>query len=337
MTSANFTVEQTRVAINATPETYDDLNCNLSQQLLMQKSTASNLINIGNGKIVTELLSPQKPTLKSVLSLKEFRHFIFWFLLTFMGMYIRTTFISAYGAAYFAGCHSRQSNLHCDKGFNWDTYNIVMQISNSCAGCLAFLSASFIGKLSDKYGRKPFLYLLVCLLWTPYIFILFSNNMLIFIGLLPLVGLCGSITINGPVTNAYIADIFTEDKRLYAFGVTYFLAGVGLLLGTLVGFAVAHFFDDFYVFYVINGALFFALIYLRFFIKESLDKRNRSLLELSNKRNYSPCESIKYLYQNKVVLYVSIVSAFFSSLPETGFYISIAKIFLCFFKYFSCS
>ena len=249
----------------------------------------------------------------------------------FLATFMRTSFLPAYGAAYFGGCHSREENINCHKKFDYDTYNLVQQLSNSIGGIFAFLSASLVGNLSDTKGRKPFLYMQVILRFIPFIFIIIYNNVFIFLMLLSLVGFNGSMYVITPASNSYMSDIIPKPLRIHAFGFKYLLSGFGLLFGTSTGYIIAMLFSVTIDFYVINLLYLISLIYLYFFIKESLitdtgntNNGNETTItseettdEATNYSNRNPFAPLKYLCYNKIVFNIAMVNAFVS-LTETG-------------------
>ena len=71
--------------------------------------------------------------------------------------YMPSVFMSAYGAEWFS--------IHGDNGpgvgYNYTKWTFYSSLFLSLRGVIAFLFAGFIGRLSDKYGRKPFLFTLI--------------------------------------------------------------------------------------------------------------------------------------------------------------------------------
>ena len=107
-----------------------------------------------------------------------------------------------------------------------------------------FLAAPYLGKMSDFKGRKPVLLIsqagtLAC--WGVYVLAYFMPNTSIFGYALPLYfialarivdGITGG---NNSVTQAYVADITTQEEKSYVFGYLGGIVGLGLIIGPGVG------------------------------------------------------------------------------------------------------
>ena len=88
---------------------------------------------------------------KHILSYKHFRRFLPFNAFIYLAMYMRSAFLTGYGAAWFAGCKSVKSDDDCDKDGDYDTFNFYLQLSNSILGIFSFIFAGIIGHLSDIY------------------------------------------------------------------------------------------------------------------------------------------------------------------------------------------
>lgn len=97
---------------------------------------------------------------------------------------------------------------------------------------LQFVLAPVLGRLSDKYGRRPVL--LVSLLGTgvDYLFMALAPTLpLLFVGRV-ISGICGA---SFTVVSAYMADISDDTNRSKNFGLIGAGFGVGFILGPAVG------------------------------------------------------------------------------------------------------
>ena len=208
-------------------------------------------------------------TFRSLLRYPLYLRYLIYSKILFIAFYQQASFLSGYGAAYFAGCHSIEQNNNCPYTYNYDKYNLYYQLASSVRGLFAFLSAPIVGGLSDQYGRKPFLILQLVTYSIPYIFMSFYNDMLIFILLSTMFGLNGSTLIQTPVTQAYIADVLPQKLHIIGFGLTYLLSGLGLIIGEIIGYSVSALLNDHFNFYVISGLYAFCALFLFIGIPES--------------------------------------------------------------------
>lgn len=101
---------------------------------------------------------------------------------------------------------------------------------------LQFLCAPVLGRLSDKYGRRPVLLLSLFGAGVDYIFMAFAPNLgLLFLGRL-IAGISGA---SYTVATAYLADISDDSNRAKNFGLMGAGFGLGFILGPAVGGMVA--------------------------------------------------------------------------------------------------
>lgn len=101
-----------------------------------------------------------------------------------------------------------------------------------------FLATPIIGRLSDKYGRKPVL--LLCLFGTSLSLALFASAQNIFMLFVARIldGITGG---NNSVAQAMIADTTEGKERAKAFGLVGAAYGVGFLIGPALGGIMSQF------------------------------------------------------------------------------------------------
>jgi len=97
---------------------------------------------------------------------------------------------------------------------------------------LQFLSSPLLGRISDRYGRRPILLLSLLGAGIDYIFMAFAPNLpLLFVGRV-IAGVSGA---SYTVASAYIADISDDSNRSKNFGVIGAGFGIGFILGPAIG------------------------------------------------------------------------------------------------------
>lgn len=95
-----------------------------------------------------------------------------------------------------------------------------------------FFFNSFLGEISDKYGRKPVIVGCLLLNAAGYVIFAFTNTYLILI-ISRIVGGIGGSSIG--VAQAYIADVTTKENRSKGMGMIGAAFGLGFVFGPLIG------------------------------------------------------------------------------------------------------
>lgn len=149
-----------------------------------------------------------------------------------------------------------------------------------------FISSPLLGKLSDKYGRRPILLIALFGAAIDYFFMAFAPTLtLLFIGRI-ISGISGA---SFTVASAYIADISDDSNRSKNFGVIGAGFGLGFILGPVIGgflgtYGYQYPFIAAAVFNLIN------FIFGVFILPESLAKekrRNIDVKQLNPLRSFS--------------------------------------------------
>eukprot|EP01084_Bolivina_argentea_P192534 330496_1 len=293
------------------------------QPLLINEQTESNQPSTPSNSTPISVDDESLPvSFGSVLRFTVYRRYLLYFLLLFIAFYERAAFLSGYGAAYFAGCKTVKENNNCSKDFNYDKFNQLYQIAFSMAAIFSFISAPIVGTLSDKFGRKPFMFIQLITYSIPYIFMLFSNNIYIFLILYTLIGVNGATQISTPVTSAYISDILPQRLHIMGFALIYLLSGVGLLIGEIVGYIISSVLNDHFNFYTITMFYVICLIYLFTLIPEP----KKQIQNNNEKKSINPCNSFRYCCMNNIVFWISLLTGMVS-LPAMGL-VDIATVVL---------
>jgi DHA1 family tetracycline resistance protein-like MFS transporter len=150
-----------------------------------------------------------------------------------------------------------------------------------------FFFNSFLGEISDKYGRKPVIVGCLLLNAAGYVIFAFTNTYLILI-ISRIVGGIGGSSIG--VAQAYIADVTTKENRSKGMGMIGAAFGLGFVFGPLIGGLLSKFG------YEVTGLAsagfsFLAFIFTIILLPESnLDRehailRKRKLFDISAVRN----------------------------------------------------
>jgi DHA1 family tetracycline resistance protein-like MFS transporter len=142
----------------------------------------------------------------------------------------------------------------------------------SLYGVCQLLVAPGLGVLSDRFGRRPVLF--VCLLGSAIGYLLFGLGgtlWMLFLGRI-IDGLTGG---NFSVLFAYIADITKPDERGKYFGMVGGFSGVGFILGPAIGGLLASI--NYSVPFIVAAAVILLdIIWGFFFLPESLHKEHRT-------------------------------------------------------------
>lgn len=256
-------------------------------------------VNSASGQSIDLYVKDETPiTLRSLLQYPLYLRFLLYFWLMFIAYLEVSSFLAGYGAAWFSGCHSVPMNNHCPYNFDYDNFNHWSMLTMSISAGVCFVCSPVIGILSDRFGRKPFLFLhLITLFVAPFV-MTFHNDMMLFLFLSILPSINGGDTVN-PVVQAYIADVLPQKLHLIGFSLRFFLDGVGIIIGQLIGSAISSQWDDHFNFYVVTGLYVFCGFYLFFFLPEAQitgkRRRNRYTQTLSRNSRSSTLgmESIK--------------------------------------------
>lgn len=132
-----------------------------------------------------------------------------------------------------------------------------------------FLFNPILGRLSDKYGRKPIIVFCLFLNAIGYIVFSFTNSYLLLLTSRVIAGIGGSSI---GVAQAYVADVTTRENRSKGMGLIGAAFGLGFVFGPLIGgllsplgYAVTG--------YVAAGFSLIAFVLTIFYLPESLKRK----------------------------------------------------------------
>lgn len=166
---------------------------------------------------------------------------------------------------------------------------------------MQFIFAPVLGSLSDRYGRRPLLLWSLLGLGIDYVILAIAPNLMwLFIGRI-IAGIMGS---SMTTATAYISDISTPERKSQNFGMISAVAGLGLIIGPLIGGMLGHY-GERIPFYAAAVLSLLNLIYGFFVLPESLKESNRGTFSW---RAVNPVETMKSI--KKEILPPSLIIAF---------------------------
>lgn len=163
-----------------------------------------------------------------------------------------------------------------------------------------FIFNPILGKLSDKYGRKPLILISLLCTITSYILFSFSTSFIMLLISRLLGGFGGS---NIAVAQAYIADITPKSNRSKGMGLIGMAFGLGFVFGPVVGGLLSGYG------YAVAGlgsagfstiAFIFALVVL----KESLSKEDREKVIKTSQKVFDLKEAVRIIRHPDVGLLI---------------------------------
>jgi DHA1 family tetracycline resistance protein-like MFS transporter len=148
---------------------------------------------------------------------------------------------------------------------------------------MQMIGAPILGRLSDKYGRRPVFLISIFGTFIGFLILGFSNSLwMLFLSRI----LSGLTAGNISVAQAYIADVTDEKNRARGMGLLGAAFGIGFILGpalggtlSVYGFAVPAF--------VSAGLAFINLLTVFFWLPESLTDERRAELASQKKADFS--------------------------------------------------
>lgn len=132
-----------------------------------------------------------------------------------------------------------------------------------------FLFNPLVGKISDKYGRRPVILWTLLLNGIGYLIFSFTNDYLTLLISRIIAGIGGS---NIGVAQAYIADVTTKENRAKGMGLIGAAFGLGFVFGPPLGGFLSEFGYEF-AGYASASFSFIALIGSFFYLPESLKEK----------------------------------------------------------------
>lgn len=172
---------------------------------------------------------------------------------------------------------------------------------------MQFLFAPILGSLSDKYGRRPILFLSLLGSAVGYVFIGFATALwMVFLGRI-IAGITGG---NISTAQAYIADVTTRENRAKGMGLFGAAFGLGFVFGPAIGGILSRY--GIHVPFLFAAALTLAnAIALYFVLPESLKEGDRNTGRQRINRFAEMFESLRdSRFTVLALLYFLLVTAF---------------------------
>ena len=153
----------------------------------------------------------------------------------------------------------------------------------SSYAAVQMVSAPFLGRLSDRFGRKPVFLISIFGTFVGFLILGAANSLwMLFVSRI----LSGLTAGNISVAQAYIADITDEKNRARGMGMFGAAFGIGFILGPALGGMLSQF--GFAVpALVAAGLAFLNLLAVGFWLPESLTEQRRAELSNSKKADFS--------------------------------------------------
>lgn len=158
-----------------------------------------------------------------------------------------------------------------------------------------FLFNPILGKLSDRYGRRPVIVICLFLNALGYVVFAFTHSFVILLVSRIIAGIGGSSI---GVAQAYIADVTTREERSKGMGLIGAAFGLGFVFGPLIGGLLSDF-GYLVTGFMAAGFSFSAFIVSIFFLPESLKLDQLNLnKETSIKRKLIDFSAMKKVLEN---------------------------------------
>eukprot|EP01084_Bolivina_argentea_P021566 40075_1 len=219
-------------------------------------------------------------TLKGILKSCMIWKYIIYGCFTAQTIAIRMITIPIIGRQYFDESDNNMDN-NCDIK-SYSRFAFWLSIFQCLSGFVAFISQGYIGRLSDAFGRKRFLYFVWICTISQYIPLCFTTNIWWYLALSPLAGFSGMVNGLPTILQSAISDITTPQFRTTVFGMVFGICGGTMIISSFSINKIIHYFNIKYAFYTIIAIKIFELLYLFFIMPETLKSINRKPFDIDN-------------------------------------------------------
>ncbi|CAH8599422.1 unnamed protein product [Schistosoma intercalatum] len=217
-----------------------------------------------------------------------------------------------------------------DETFPKHTF-LMNGIIHGVKGILSFLSAPFLGALSDMFGRKPFLLLTVTFSCSPIPLMKISHWWYF-----TMISISGIFAVTFSFALAYVADITSEEDRSWGYGLVSATFAASLVSSPAIGAYLGRVYSEELVVALATAIAFLDICFILACVPESLSEKVRighlcSVTTLGGPvgkfswGKADPFATLRQMTNDHLVLMICITT-FLSYLPEAGQY-------SCFFVY----
>eukprot|EP01084_Bolivina_argentea_P030308 56198_1 len=306
---------------NVSPDIINEFETELLQHeaepLLKSKQISNESTNITGETTTTTLPLPNNKSMHDIIKkLFKDKRFTYWFIfkiLFFTQVFAAGLFIPLYAAEYFGGC-LESNGIGSISGCvpNYSLYAYYATMFFSIAGLITFLISSFIGYLTDKYGRKKFFYLAIITWMIPRVVMIFYINFYLYFSLSLLEAINGGDFFIA--SKGYLADIIPKkNERIIGYGFGQSAVGIGCILGSVLAVLISYLWNDHTIFIALGIYYILLLVFTKFFITEPTnDRQNTIQFEMIN-----PFKYLKKVFVHNLIFYLSLLSLLMS-IVESG-------------------
>ncbi|MEJ5314259.1 MAG: MFS transporter [Anaerolinea sp.] len=163
------------------------------------------------------------------------------------------------------------------KSFSASEFQIGLLVASYALA--QFIGAPFLGRLSDRYGRRPILLISIAGNALGFLLLGIAQNLtMLFVSRI----LAGFTAANISVAQAYISDVTDNQSRARGLGLIGAAFGLGFILGPAIGGALSQFGYEYPAFSATGLSIInFLLVFL--WLKESLTPERRQSISLQQR------------------------------------------------------
>lgn len=157
-----------------------------------------------------------------------------------------------------------------------------------------FIFNPYLGKMSDKYGRRPLILGTLLISSLSYLIFAFAHSFLLLFVARLLAGIGGS---NIGVAQAYVADVTTKEERSKGMGIIGAAFGLGFVFGPMIGGFLSNFGYS-AVGFASAAFSFMAFVFAFFALPESIKEKSASI---NRKFEFINIRLTKRILKDKVI------------------------------------